>query len=62
MDKRTKMEVKIVGQDDRRVHFQVLDKGKVRFDNPDFDKFELIELITEGNYDVEEGEETASKP
>jgi len=55
LDKKTDMVVKIEGQTDRRVHFQVLDKdGKVRFDNPDFDKFELIELITEGNYDVEE--------
>ena len=44
--------LRIVGQDSRRVHFQIRRDGKLMADNPDFNKSELIELITEGNYDV----------
>ena len=45
--------VELVEQDEERVHFRILDEDEnVVFDNPDFSKNELLELITEGNYDV----------
>ena len=45
--------VELVEQDEMRVRFRLLDEsGKVVFDNPDFSKDALLELITEGNHDV----------
>lgn len=52
------LKVVIVGQDEDRVHFVLLDENNnIVFDNPDFSKHELLELITEGNYDVVDEEE-----
>jgi hypothetical protein len=52
------LKVVIVGQDEDRVHFVLLDEdNNIVFDNPDFSKIELLELVTEGNYDVVDEEE-----
>jgi hypothetical protein len=48
-----KWKINIADQDDKVVSFQVLKDGKVEFENSQFDKDELIELITEGNYDYD---------
>jgi hypothetical protein len=47
-------EIKIEGQDNKRVHFVILKNGQPQFENDNFSKYELIELITEGNYDCED--------
>jgi hypothetical protein len=49
----TLWKVKVVGQDSKRIHFQIFQDGVLMFDNPNFSKAEMLELITEGNYDLE---------
>ena len=52
-----KLKVKIVGQSDKRIHFQIFENDILMFDDPDFSKHEILELITEGNHDIDEAEE-----
>lgn len=51
-----KWTIKIKDQPDNSVHFQIFHDGKLDFDNPRFNKDELIELITEGNYNLSDEE------
>jgi hypothetical protein len=47
------LEIEIMGQDNEKVHFRITDEnGDIVFENPFFSKNELLELITEGNYDI----------